>query len=257
MDKKNKGSLVAERTLNALMLFSKEKYLSVGDIASALEISLPAAYRLVDSLSTTGFIQREQSKEYSLAAPNILRLYNMIEHDIRIVARPIIKKLAMEFKESVYLSIVHGENSYYSFIEGEESPSIIKWSQEIGSAFPLATGTAGKTHLAYIIKDYNESEKESFISNLELRAHTENSLVTTEQLKRSINEILEKGYGYTSSEHVQGAVGISVPIFNFDESKVVAVLSAFMPDSHFEKSKLMYYVTSLKNGANKIGKSIS
>ncbi|MFD4819859.1 IclR family transcriptional regulator [Peribacillus butanolivorans] len=256
MNNTNKGSLVAERTLKALMLFSKKKYLSVAEIATSLEISLPAAYRLVETLNNTGFIKREQSKEYSLDAPNILQLYNMVQQDLREVARPIIRKLAMEIRESVYLSIVHSDNSYYSFIEGEDSPSQVKWSENIGSAYLLSTGTAGKTHLAYIIKDFNDSEKDAFISKLELKPYTENSLVTVEKLKKSLEKILEDGYCYTNSEHLYGVVGISVPIFNFQRTSVVAVLSVFMPDSHFDESELKNYVAPLTAGANEIGNSI-
>ncbi|MGZ9818140.1 IclR family transcriptional regulator [Peribacillus simplex] len=256
MNNANKGSLVAERTLKALMLFSKKKYLSVAEVAASLEISLTAAYRLVETLNNTGFIKREQSKEYSLDAPNILQLYNMVEQDIREVARPIIKKLAMEFRESVYLSIVHNDNSYYSFIEGEDSPSQVKWSEHIGRAYPLATGTAGKTHLAYLIKDLNESEREAIISKMELTPYTENTIVTIEKLKKSLEKILDDGYCYTNSEHLPGAVGISVPVFNFKKTSVGAVLSVFMPNSHFDESELKKYVTSLIAEANKIGKSI-
>lgn len=256
MSNTTKGSLVAERTLKTLMLFSKKKYLSVAEIANSLEMSLPAAYRLVETLCNTGFIKREQSKEYSLDAPNILQLYNMIQQDLREVARPIIRKLAMEFRESVYLSVVHSDNSYYSFIEGEDSPSQVKWSEHIGSAYSLSTGTAGKTHLAYIIKDLSESEKDAFIFNLELKPYTENSVVTVNKLKKSLEEILKEGYCYTNSEHLQGVVGISVPVFNFRKTSVTAVLSVFMPDSHFNEIDLKNYVASLTAGANEIGNSL-
>lgn len=255
MDNTNKGSLVAERTLKALMLFSKKKYLSVAEIAASLEISLTAAYRLMDTLQATGFIKRDHSKEYTLHAPNILRLYSMVEQDIRKAARPIIQDLAMKFNESVYLSIVHSDK-YYSYIEKEDSPSQVKWSENIGYVHPLPTGTAGKTHLAYLMKDLNESEREEFILQLELKPYTNNSIVSIEELKDSLEKILDEGYCYTNSEHLAGVVGISVPVYNFQKISIVAVLSVIMPDSHFIENDLEHYVISLKKGADEIGKSI-
>lgn len=252
----NKGSLVAERTLKALMLFSTKHYLTVNELAKELEISLTATYRIVETLQSTGFIKREQSKEYTLDAPNILKLYNMIQPDLRNIARPIIKELTVNFKESVYLSVVHNNNNYYSFIEGEDSPSPIKWSEHIGSAYSLSTGTAGKTHLAYITENFSEHEKNDFISKLDLTAHTEKSLVTVEEIKESITEILQKGYGYTNSEHLNGVVGISVPVFNFQKKKIVAVLSVFMPNSTFAEEKLSFYVTNLTMAADEIAHSM-
>lgn len=252
----NKGSLVAERTLKALMLFSDKRYLTINEIANELEISVTATYRLVETLQSTGFIKREQSKEYTLDAPNVLKLYNMIQPDLRELARPIIKKLMLNFRESVYLSVVHNTNNYYSFIEGEDSPSPIKWSEHIGSAYSLSTGTAGKMHLAYLIKNFSETEKNAFIAQLDLTAHTEKSLIRIEEIKQSLNEIMEKGYSYTHGEHFRGVVGISVPIFNFQKSNVVGVLSTFMPETHFEEEKLVYYVKNLNDGAEELGNSI-
>lgn len=252
----NKGSLVAERTLKALMFFSTKHYLTVSELANELEISLTATYRIVETLQSTGFIKREQSKEYTLDAPNVLKLYNMIQPDLRNVARPIIKELTVNFRESVYLSVVHNTNNYYSFIEGEDSPSPIKWSEHIGSAYSLSTGTAGKTHLAYITKQFTEHEKNDFISKLDLTAHTENSLITVEKIKESIAEILQKGYAYTNSEHLYGVVGISVPVFNFQKKNIVAVLSVFMPNSNFDEEKLEFYVSGLTKAANEIGHSM-
>ncbi|MBQ0140419.1 MAG: IclR family transcriptional regulator [Kurthia sp.] len=251
-----KGSLVAERTLKALMLFSAKRYYTVTEIANSLEISLTAAYRIVETLQETGFIKREQSKEYTLDAPNILQLYNMVQYDLRDVARPIISELTSTFKESVYLSVVHNNNSYYSFIEGEESPLPIKWSENIGSSYSLSTGTAGKTHLAYITEDFSEDEKDTFIAQLDLTQHTEKSVTKIEQLKKSLDEILANGYCYTQSEHIQGVVGISVPVFNFQKKNIVAVLSVFMPDTHFNRDQLSYYVAHLQKGSDKIGTSI-
>ncbi|WP_066292377.1 IclR family transcriptional regulator [Bacillus sp. FJAT-29937] len=256
MNKTKKGSLVAERTLKALMLFSKTKYISVTDIANSLEISLTAAYRLVDSLHGTGFIKTAHSKEYTLDSPNILQLYNMVEYDLRKVARPIIKEIASEFHESVYLSVVHNDK-YFSFIEKEDSPSQLKWTENIGNVHPLPSGTAGKTHLAYIIKDLNDSEKDEFISQLELKPYTEKSLVVIKDLKYSLKKILNDGYCYTNSEHLNGVIGISVPVYNFKKTTVVAVLSIFMAESRYDENELMNYVISLKNGAEKMSKYIS
>lgn len=71
-----------------------------------------------------------------------------------------------------------------------------------------------------------------------------------------VGEILKEGYYYTNSEHLQGVVGISVLVFNFQKTSVRAVLSVFMPDSHFHESDLKNYVASLTAGANEIGNSL-
>jgi IclR family transcriptional regulator, KDG regulon repressor len=107
-----------------------------------------------------------------------------------------------------------------------------------------------------LIKDLNETERDEFILQLELRSYTKSSIVKIDELKKSMEKILAEGYCHTRSEHLNGVVGISVPVFNFQKTNVAAVLSVFMPDSHFDENDLEKYVISLKNGANEIGKSI-
>src|SRR5699024_2586486 len=111
------------------MLFTKKRYVSVHDVSEELEISLTASYRLMDTLEETDFIRKNDTRMYELCSPNILQLYNMLDHDIRLHARPIIKMLANTFNESIYLSVSFDNKPYYSFIEKEDSPLNVKWSE--------------------------------------------------------------------------------------------------------------------------------
>ncbi|MBG9452867.1 hypothetical protein ABE61_01880 [Lysinibacillus sphaericus] len=256
MNNTSKSSLVAERALSALMLFASERSLTVSDVANGLNISLTSAYRLVEALNNTGFIKREESKKYILNPPNILKLYNMVEQDLRKIAKPYMQKLAKEFQESVYLSVMYSDQMTYSFVEKEESSITLKWAEKLGYVYKLPTGTAGKTHLAYFIKQLNLQERAKVLAELELDAHTKNSITTIEALEKSLEGICEKGYCFTNSEHVQGAIGIAVPIFNASNDATVAVLSVFMAETNFKENQLDYYLQKLKSNAQNIGNSI-
>ncbi|MCM3759893.1 IclR family transcriptional regulator [Alkalihalobacillus oceani] len=254
--KSNKGSLVAERTLKALMLFSKNKYILVADVAKALDISLTAAYRIMDTLYSMGFVKRNDNKTYSLNPSKIIQLYQMVEQDIRSASRPVLKKLVEEIKESVYITVLYDDKSYI-YIEKEDNPSpFFRWSTNLGEILPLPAGTAGKTHLAYLIKDLDESEKGRIISGLELKPFTKNSITNPDELKKSLNKILKDGYCFTNSEYSHGVVGFAVPIFNFDQSELVAVLGMHMLEAKYSEEKLQEYVTPLKKAAKEISENI-
>lgn len=255
MSDSTKGSLVAQRTLAALMLFSERKHLLVVDVAAALNISLSSAYRIVESLDEMGFVKRDKSKRYFLNPPNILKLYSMVEQDIREIARPVMKEVLEKLKESIYLSVLVDDKSYV-FIEKEDSPLQLKWSDKLGDVRPIPAGTAGKTHLAYMIKDMSDSERKAVLSQLELKPYTKNSITTVEELEKSLNKILEDGYCLTHSEHVYGVTGISVPVYNFKKETVVAILSVFMVESRYNDDLLDLYVSTLKEGASKISECI-
>jgi len=248
----NKGSLVAERTLKALMLFSKKKNLFVSDVAKSLGISVTAAYRIIDTLHELDFIKRNENKTYSLESYNILQLYKMIENDLRSAARPVLNELVNQIDESVYVSVLYKEKNFI-YIDKEDSYSPFKWSTNIGEVLPLPTGTAGKTHLAYLVKDMDEVEKDLLISELELKPYTKNSITDVEELKRSLNKVLEDGYCFTNSEHSNGVIGIAVPIFNWNHTQMVAVLGMHMLETNYSDEKLQDYLIPLLEGAKKIG----
>jgi len=251
----NKGSLVAERTLKALMLFAKSKNILVSDVAASLDISLAASYRIIDTLSSMGFIIRNEDKTYTLDPLNILKLYKMIEQDLRKAARPVLRELVTDLDESVYISILNqGRN--FMYIDKEDNPAPFKWSTTIGEVLPIPAGTAGKTHLAYLVKDLPEAEKDAFISELELKPFTKKSITTPEELKKSINKILEDGYCITNSEQSNGVIGIAVPIFKWNQDQVVAVLGMHMLEANFSEEKLQDYVAKLMKGSKKISESI-
>lgn len=251
----NKGSLVAERTLKTLMLFAKHKNLLVTDVANSLEISVTAAYRLIETMHSLGFIKRTNNKSYTLDPLNILQLYNMVDQDIRRIARPILRELVEQLDESVYLSVLYKDKNYI-YIDKEDSPSPFKWATNLGEVLPLPAGTAGKTHLAYLVKDLDGDGKNAFISQLELKSYTKNSITDIDKLKESLNEIIKNGFCLTHGEHSQGVVGIAVPIFNFDKTNVVAVLGVHMLEASYSENKLQEYVDTLKRGAKKISENI-
>lgn len=255
MTKNKKGSLIAERTLKALMLFSKDKYLSVADIALHLDISLTSAYRIMESMDEIGFIEKNHTKRYTLRPQNILQLYNMLEQGLMLASAPVLEKLVSYLQESVYLSVIVDEKNY-SFISQRESPLDLKWTGKLGEVNPIPVGTAGKTHLAYLIKDLNKTEKDLFISSLQLNKYTQNTITSHNKLKKSIEEILETGYCLTKGEHIEGVVGIAVPVFNFDKTKSIAVLGVHMVASRYNEEKLEKYVDALKGGSEQISNKV-
>lgn len=253
--KSSKGSLVAERTLKTLMLFTEKNNILVSEVAEHLGISLTAAYRIIDTLYSLRFIKRDETKRYSLDPINILKLYNVIEQDLRSAARPVLKKLVGQLDESVYISVLYDDKSYI-YIDKEDNPSPFKWSTTVGEILPLPAGTAGKTHLAYLVKDLNETEKADLISKIELKRYTKNSITDKGELMKSLKKILKDGYCFTNGEHKEGVIGVAVPIFNFNQSRVVGVLGMHMLKAHYSEDKLPKYVTFLKEGAKKISEKI-
>src|SRR5699024_1960438 len=108
--KNTNTSLVSQNTLNLLMLFSDYQELSVSEMAEHLEINISTTYRIVNTMRALGFIEQKSDKKYVLKPPNILKLYSMVNNEIRDIASPIINSIVAEFEESVYLSELYKED---------------------------------------------------------------------------------------------------------------------------------------------------
>ncbi|GAA0348694.1 hypothetical protein GCM10008931_44960 [Oceanobacillus oncorhynchi subsp. oncorhynchi] len=255
MSKTNISS-VSEKTLKVLMLFSKSRTLSVSEIAEKTGMNISSAYRIVNTLSNESFILPAKEGEYTLNAAVIMSLYNMVSKDLREHVKPILKKIAVEIQASLYLSKIHNENQII-VIEKEDSPGKLRWVQNIGYIYDIPTGTAGKTHLAYILQDLDIEERKEYIKELNLIQFTSNSIIDRDILLNDINEILSQGYCMTEGEHLEGVTGISVPVLDYNGTNCIYVLTMIMPNSQFDSSQKSNIINQMRKAASLISKYTS
>ncbi|MEW6698690.1 MAG: IclR family transcriptional regulator [Bacillota bacterium] len=239
-----KGSLVAQRTLEVLLLFMENNKLTLSEISKALCISKTATHRILSTLNDMNFLQRDNTKRYMLG-PALIRLGRRVESNVRDVSLPIMKQLSMETGESVYLSVSYNQ-MYYFFIEGVESEHPVKWSVRIGEPNTLFAGSAGKAHLAF----KNLKEVKDIINKASLIAYTNMTITDKKKILEEIKKIRLEGYSFSKGERYEGTVGISCPIF--DNKTEVAVLSIFLPEYRFKHEQLTNFISLLKKSTEKI-----
>ncbi len=241
---------MAERTLQTLLLFKDHKTLSLSEISQLVGISQAATYRIVTTLWEMGFLKRDQAKRYTLDTL-ILKLSSMIEPNLRNISKPIIQELAKEVEESIYIS-VPSQNIYYIFIEKEDSPYPLQWSSDLGDQRNIYAGSPGKTHLAFM----SDKELEELLPRLELNPFTDTTIANLDKLKEELAEVRKNRYAFSRGEHKEGVIGISVPIFDAQKRKNIAVLSTFMAESRYKEHELERYILLLQKSAEEIGSSI-
>jgi len=240
-----KGSLLADRTLQVLLLFEKNKKLTLMEISRKLQISHTAAYRIVMSLQNYGFLVRDENKNYILSSI-FLRFARMVETDLRQKALPVLQELAKTTLESAYLSVSH-RIDHYVFIEGVVSPLPLKWSAEIGGFDVSYAGSAGKVHLSL----YDDKKIEEYFRQNPLTPFT-SSTKTEAELWEEIRRIRREGYAVSYGERVEGVIGVSVPVINYTDSSKSVVLSLFLPASRANEEKIRSFIHALKTAAEKI-----
>lgn len=245
MKSSQKGSLMANRTLQVLLLFQDQKKLTLTEISRKLKISHTSAYRIVFSLASYGFLTRDENKNYMLS-PLFLRFARMVETDLRNKALPILQELAKLTQESAYLSVSH-HIDHYVFIEGVVSPLPLKWSVEIGGFDVSYAGSAGKVHLSL----YDDEEIAEYFEKNPLTPFT-SATKTAAELWEEIRRIRQNGYAISYGERIDGVIGISVPVRDFSGSSKSVVLSLFLPESRANEEKIISHIQALKQAAKQI-----
>lgn len=252
------SSQTTDRSLKVLMLFADYPELSVSEIAELSGGNISAIYRITNSMMSEGFIEQNDNKKYRLKAAPILRLYNSVSKDIREIARPVVNEVSKSFDEFVYISKVDKVDNADKviIIEKHDSSHYLKWSQEVGSFYEMPTGTAGKTHLAYLLNEMNDTEKETYLSKIELIPYTDKTITNIQDLLRQTDKVIKNGFCITEGEHIEGVVGISVPVFNIINKKCKFVLTMVMANTRYQKNLKDHYIESLKRAAEQIGERL-
>lgn len=248
-------SSVSEKTLKVLFLFSKHKSLTINKIVDLTEMNISSVYRIINTLRNQEFIMLDSENNYILNPAVILPLYNMVNTDLRANIKPFLKRLADSLNASVFLSKDHRDNQII-IVEKEDGPGNLRWVESIGFTYNIPTGTAGKTHLAYILKGMDEHERKSYLKSLKLVHYTDKSIVDLKILLEDIQEILINGYCITEGEHLEEVVGFSVPILNPNSGECMYILTLIRTSNEFNIEEKQKIIISMKEEASRIASYI-
>lgn len=208
------------RALRILRVMSEGSSLRLTDIASTTGLDKATALRLLENLSSEGFVKRNpNNKQFSLGPEfMLLGAAALKRFDPRPAVRPSMMRLVGQFEDSVVLSIPAGLES--ACIEIEEGTYPIRANYlRTGSRRPLGVGAGSLALLAWLPKD----EREAAFEALQRTWHTKHNIDAT-LLHACVDRAHERGYAVLLDVVVPRMGGIAVPIFDQD-GRAVAALS--------------------------------
>ncbi|CAN5617503.1 IclR family transcriptional regulator [soil metagenome] len=146
------GTQSLTRGIRALLTLSQApEPLGVAELAVQIEAPESTMYRIVQALEQNGFVERSERGRI-VPGLRLLDLARAVEKDVEAVilhfARPVMRDLAMEVKETVMLTAHTG--LYSICLESIESPRAIRLSMERGRVLPMYSGASGKILLAHL-----------------------------------------------------------------------------------------------------------
>lgn len=210
------------RAIGVLLCFShKEPELSLTEISMKLGIHKSTLHRLLGTLESERFVQRDAvSGKYRLGT-RLLELASLVadSNDLQERARPHLYHLAERCNETVDLSILDGAEVVY--LEVMESTQRVKLAARPGERLPAYSTASGKAFLAYLPGAAVETVLPS-----EFARYAEGTLTSRSALTRDLQATRERGFAVSLQEHESGINAVAAPVLDSRLYPIAAVAVA-------------------------------
>jgi DNA-binding IclR family transcriptional regulator len=216
-----------ERVITLLRIVAEAtEDIPLKDVAEQADLALSTTHRLLNILAESGLVQRGKARATYSPGMEFLRLGSKVvaRMDLNKVAAPFLSDLVAELDETCFLAtyLPTHHKMMVNFVRHGSHP--LRFEIPLHAEMTIAWGATGRAILAFL--------PDALID--EVIALEESSPVTGQDLpkpqifKRQLAAIREAGVAISSSQKIEGATGIAVPVFHADGS-VVASLCMTVP----------------------------
>lgn len=222
--------VTVERALRLLRVIVFEGSLSISQAAEVSATSSSSAYRLLRALSNAGLIERDPNTGRFRPGPDLLRMaaHILASADIRRMAMESMVELVEQWQETVTLCLRTSRDQVLYF-DRVPSPRWLQYVVPLGEAAQLHVGSSGRAILAYMRPD----EIDQVLSQ-KLESFTASTPTDPAAIKEELALVHRRGYALSYGERVDGAVGVSAPVFDARD-RVIGALLLSIPLSHMEE----------------------
>jgi len=203
--------------------------MGVSELSRALGLDKSTVYRLLATLKSRGYVEQDpETRKYTIG-PRMIAVSSRIlgNNDVYLQARPVMKKLLQETRETVHLAMLMENQVVY--IAQEISPEVVSVNTEIGQREPVYCTAVGKALVAFL----PEEELEAVICRLDFQPYTPRTITDPDRFRAHCQQIRAQGYAVDDEELYPGVRCIAAPIRGHDGS-VLASLGISGPTTRLQ-----------------------
>lgn len=219
------------------------------DLSVKLGMPKPQVLRIVSTLETGGFVERDpRTKRYRLGL-RMFQLGMLVRRQMNLprIARPVMEQLAGQTQETV--ALFQADPSGPLCVDVIESPKGLRIFAQVGRTMPWNAGAAARAILANL----PETERETIVGDITFQEYTPTTLLSPEALRRSLAETREAGYALSDGDLDADAFGISAPIFDANQ-QLVGALSIGGPRSRLADDQWSEVIGWVTDGAAEVSR---
>lgn len=231
------------------VLAHAERAMGVTDLATQAGLGKSHAHRLLQGLVEAGYVRQEQASGSYATTIKLWELGSVVMAKIGLkqLAEPFMVWLLAQFRETVHLSVLDGDEVVY--IHKLDSPEPVRAYSQVGGRAPAYSVATGKSMLAYQSPAYLEA-----ISH-RLRSHSPRTITKPVEFLREMEKVREQGYAVNRGEWRESVGGCAAPIFD-PAGGVIASIGLSGPIDRLRPSMFKAMSAHLITAATGIGAEI-
>ena len=236
---KSQSIQVIARAASILRLLGQETNgMSLGQIATQVQLPRSTVQRIVAALAEEGFVESGQGDGGITLGPQLRSLARASEMGTGEKLQPHLKRLSEVTGETVDLAVLEG--CRMRFIDQIEGIHRLRTVSRVGESFPLSNTASGKAALACLSV---KRAADLVYKELQMTGHVETSSraePVSERLSRQLAEIRNGALATDENEHTDGICALG---FAFEDEKGgIFALSIPVPSSRYGRVKAVLSV---------------
>jgi DNA-binding IclR family transcriptional regulator len=244
---------VLDRTFAILDLFDEERpEWTATEIARTLDLPVPTTHRILMALKQRGYVsQHEETKRFRLGV-GALHLGDRAHAsvDLRLLSRPVLKRLSRETGETALLTVVAPGGSRGVCLERVETAQPLRLSVQPGRRVPLHAGSSQKALLAFLPEDAIER-----VLSQPLERLCERTIVDPSDLRAELAHIRERGWARSAEETNLGVSGIAIPVLS-ERGVVVCAIGIAGPSARLDDARIASEFHQVASAAEEIATAL-
>ena len=233
----------ADRALDILMMFSmRQTSLSAAAVARQLNVARSTAYRYIQSLISTGFLEESETGGFRLG-PRVIQLAHVARHanPLAEICRPVMRQLALTTGETTLVTRLAGVTVFCLDRAdpgnrrhiGASYKSGHTVSYEPGQVMPVNAGAAAHLLLAWIPSE----ELDALLDSVTLEPLTSHSITSQAELQQRLQSTRKLGYAIGHGEVDPDILDVAAPIRDARD-RVIAGIAVAAASTRFRDADI-------------------
>ena len=236
------GAQAALRAIRLLKLFSVESpELQLAEISASAGLNKTTAHRLLQALHSEELLDRNPASGAYRLGPGMMALgvQALASNDLRLRARPLLKRLAEETGETSTLEVPIDDTMF--ILDEVSGKHFVGASGNVGTRWPIHATSTGKVFMAF------EQRGAGRLAPV-LESLTSKTITDFQVLERQLLDIRRRGFAETVDELEDGFSGVAA-VVRGGMGEVLGALSICGPSQRLSANRRAVLGTTLCTAA--------